>query len=389
MGAPTLKTGGDTDVLVIGSGPAGCAAGIVLARRGIQVTVVDRAVFPRDKTCGDAISNHGVEILKSLGAWTRIERGPHAVVARAAAVFPDGTRVTREYASPGYIVPRYHLDDALRLALEESGARLLQGRSVTRLTRERERFTGAEGTGFAFRAKVVIAADGYGSVGVAALANGSGARPRGRTLAISATAYYRNADFPNGGDTADHHFDHELPYGYGWIFPAVGGVSNIGVYLRADGYERTGQKLKRLMDGFLERQASRLARAEPLGKVRVWSLPLAPNSMPVAAPGLLLVGDAAGLVDPLTGEGIWQGLRSGVLAGEASAEAVVAGGFDKARCRSYERALSREVSRTSRAKAWVQRAMVEVVDRKLYENAFVRSGIAWGYEHRALEMTKS
>src|ERR1700742_4079717 len=130
-----MRTTGEADVLVIGAGPAGCAAGITLARRGVRVTVVDRAVFPRDKTCGDAVSNHGVEILKALGAWAHVEGGPHAVVARAAAVFPDGTRITREYERPGYIVARYRLDDCLRLALEESGARLLQGRSVTALRR--------------------------------------------------------------------------------------------------------------------------------------------------------------------------------------------------------------------------------------------------------------
>ena len=111
---------GKSDVLIVGAGPSGCAAGIVLARAGANVCVVDRAHFPRDKVCGDAVSNDGMQLLEQLGTRASVEQGPHAVVRRAAAIFPDGTRITREYERPGYIVPRYHLDDCLRLALEAS-----------------------------------------------------------------------------------------------------------------------------------------------------------------------------------------------------------------------------------------------------------------------------
>jgi 2-polyprenyl-6-methoxyphenol hydroxylase-like FAD-dependent oxidoreductase len=79
---------GESDALVIGAGPTGCAAGITLARRGFRVTVVDRAVFPRDKTCGDAISNDGVEILRRLGVEPLLGEAPRATVARSAAGFP-------------------------------------------------------------------------------------------------------------------------------------------------------------------------------------------------------------------------------------------------------------------------------------------------------------
>jgi flavin-dependent dehydrogenase len=299
-------------------------------------------------------------------------------------VFPDGTRIAREYDRPGLIIARYHLDDCLRLTLQEAGATLLQGRSVVRLLKKGDRFTGGEGTGFSCRAKVTIAADGYGSIGVTAL---GASRPRGRHLAISATAYYRNVDYPHGADTADHHFDPDLPYGYGWFFPAVEGVTNLGVYLRTDGYDRTHRKLKDLMGRFLERHRDRLRHAEAASSLRVWSLPLAPSPMPITAPGLLLAGDAASLVDPLTGEGIWQGLHSGLLAGEAAASAVHhgdVGAFD-----AYAAACTADIGRPSRAKAWIQRAMLEIVDRELYENPLVRAGLTWGYAHRALEMTKS
>jgi geranylgeranyl reductase family protein len=382
----TEQQRGTSDVLVIGAGPAGAAAGITLARRGVRVTVVDRAVFPRDKTCGDAVSNDGLELLGRLGASAATTVAPHAVVARAAAVFPDGTRITREYDRPGAIIPRYHLDDCLKRALVDAGATVLEGVAVDRLARDGERFSGASGPAFSWSAAVVIAADGYGSIGQKALGQG---RPRGRHLAVSSTAYYRGVDFPHGADTADHYFEQELPYGYGWIFPAVDGKANVGVYLRSDGYERTGRKLKDLMDDFLKRRGDRLGRAQPVGSPRVWSLPLAPRPTPIAAPGLLLTGDAANLVDPLTGEGIWQALHAGIAAGDVAADAVRQGGLDASLAARYEDTCARDIARPSRGKAFVQRAMLEIVERRLYENTWIRRALAFGYEHRALEMTKS
>jgi 2-polyprenyl-6-methoxyphenol hydroxylase-like FAD-dependent oxidoreductase len=88
---------GKSDVLIVGAGPTGCAAGIMLARSGVDVCVVDRACFPRDKVCGDAVSNEGIALVEQLGARDAVDRSPHAVVHRAAAVFPDGARIMREY----------------------------------------------------------------------------------------------------------------------------------------------------------------------------------------------------------------------------------------------------------------------------------------------------
>lgn len=377
---------GQSDVLIVGAGPTGCAAGIVLARAGVDVCVLDRATFPRDKVCGDAVSNDGILLIEELGAGNLVEEAPHAIVRRAVAVFPDGTRIGRDYERPGYIVPRYTLDDCMRRALEASGARLIQGTRVSKLTREGDRITGAEGPSLRWSAKVVIAADGYGSVGLDALGL---AGPKGRYLAVSSTAYYRGVEFPDGAETSDHYFDRELIYGYGWIFPAVEGVSNVGVYLRSDAYARTGKNLKQLLDDFVERYAARMKNAERVGKIRSWSLPIAPRPIPLTAPGLVLAGDAAGFIDPLSGEGIWQGLHTGMLAGKVAAEAVGSGGLTPALRKRYEQTCHKELARPSRAKEWVQRGMAVIVERQLYRSAIVRGALRWGYEHHALEMTKS
>ncbi len=377
---------GQSAVLVVGAGPTGCAAGVALARAGVDVCVVDRASFPRDKTCGDAVSNEGMQLVERLGARNAVLQGPHALVRRAAAVFPDGSRVERSYDEPGYIVPRLHLDDCLRRALQASGARLIEQCRVSELVQEDGRIVGARGPELRWSAPLVIAADGHGSVGLAALGQ---ALPRDRYLAVSTTGYYRNVSFPQGADVADHYFDDELPCGYAWIFPAVDGVSNLGVYIRADAYAAHDRKLAQLYGNFLERARDRLRDAVPVGKPRTWSLPLAPRPAPISAPGLLLAGDAGGFIDPLSGEGIWQGLYTGWLAGEVAASAAAGAGLNAALQQRYTKSCWRAIGRPSRGKARVQEGLDLIVKRKLYRSRLVRAALGFGYRHHALEMTKS
>jgi geranylgeranyl reductase family protein len=382
-----MKIAGESDVLIVGAGPAGSASGILLRRAGFDVCVVDAARFPRDKVCGDAVSNQGMRLIEALGAGDAIRRVPHARVSRASAVFPDGARIERSYRDPGYIVPRVHFDDCLRRCLEASGARVIEDCRVSELTQCDGRVVGAVGSKLNWTAKLVIAADGYGSVAQRALGVPA---PRGKQLAVSASAYYRDVSFPYGSDTADHFFEHELPYGYSWIFPAVEGVSNVGVYIRTDAYLDRGELLSALMKGFTARHPARFARAERVGALRSWPLPLAPRGTPVSAAGLLLAGDAAGFIDPLSGEGIWQALHSGMSAGEVAAEALRNGGELTPRLlRRYDADCARAIGRPSQRKAWAQQLMHQIMERRLYANPVLQRTLRWGYQHQWLETSKA
>lgn len=377
---------GRSDVLVVGGGPAGAAAGIVLARAGVDVCVIDGARFPRDKICGDAVSDGGIRLLEELGARAAVDAASHALVREGAAVFPDGTRITRRYPDPCYIVPRLTLDDCLRRTLEESGARLVQGRRVTSIAQTAGRVDGVAGPGLEWSAPLVIAADGHGSVGLPALGV---ATPKGQFLGVSKTAYLRGVEYPDGDEVSDHYFEEDLPYGYGWIFPAVDGVSNVGVYLRADVYQASGKQLGDLLSEFLVRKGARLRRAEMVGKPRAWPLPIAPRPGPVTGPGLILAGDAGGFIDPLSGEGIWQALRTGMLAGGIAARAVAQGELTPALRREFEDRCRAEIGRPSQKRVWIQRAMAVLVSRRLYRSAIVRAALTWGYTNRALETIKA
>lgn len=375
------------DVLVIGAGPAGCAAGIEAARAGLRVGVLDRATFPRPKTCGDAVSNRAAALVDELvGRPGALRSIPHAEVTAGVAVFPDGTRVGRSFGdAPGFIVPRLHLDDLLRRALEAAGAELRQGIKVRRLTLQGDRAVGAEAEGLTVHAEAVVAADGPGSVAWAAL--GLPYR-RGRELAVAITAYHEGVTHEGGASTNEHYFEADLPCGYGWIFPAVEGISNIGVYQRADRFKAHGRSLPQLLQRFVAEHPERLAASRPVGRARSWALPIMTRPWPPAGPGLLACGDAAWAVDPLAGEGIFQALWSGGLAGRRVVEALARGGVDRSVARRYQLEHAAGLWPGSVARLAIQQAMDPVVERGWYQRPWVRALLRRGYGSDAFEVSK-
>jgi geranylgeranyl reductase family protein len=377
---------GSSDVLVIGAGPAGSAAATVLARAGVDVVVVDRKKFPRDKVCGDAVSNGAMDLLKVLGSSEEILAQPHAVVTRGVAVFPNGVRVERVYPKPSFVIPRLTLDESIKRAAERDGARVIEGVAVRKLIMKGSRVSGARGPQLYWKAKVVIAADGYGSVGLSALHR---QKPRGRQLGISSTVYVRGMTYPNGIGTADHFFEHELPCGYGWIFPAVAGIANVGIYIREDTYRANQVPLSMLLDGFMARHPKRFSQTEVVGKVRTWLLPLAPVTGVAAGHGLILAGDAGGFIDPLSGEGIWQALYTGIQAGRVAVEAMTSGGeLTSKLVADYERECKHSIKRPSRGKLITQDVIKLVVQAGLYKLPPLIAVLRWAYRRRSFEMTK-
>lgn len=372
-----MVTARGPEVLIIGGGPAGAAAAITLASRGRRVRVLERSEFPRDKTCGDALSEAAVDELERLRALDAVTQRPHVWVSERAAILPDGTRISRRSRRPGMIVPRLHLDDALRLRAEEAGAEFVQGVAVRSLKRAGAAIV-AESADAEHVAPFAIAADGPYSV---AHRMAGRDRPRARGLALSATVYMDGVCWPAGEPVAEHYFSFRLPAGYGWIFPAVDGRCNVGVYQRADAYDRAGISLGHALDDFLAEQAERLGTARQVGRVRSWPLPLfrAPTRR-IAAPRLLLAGDAAAFVDPLSGEGIWQALISGRVAAEVVDEAL--GGFappDLDLGRVYWRRCGMRLQAHAAIRLAIQQSMTPIIGRRLYRRKLVRRLLRAGY----------
>jgi geranylgeranyl reductase family protein len=304
------------DALVVGAGPAGSIAATVLARGGARVALVDKARFPRDKACGDLVGPRGVQLLDDLGIST-----PGALkVDDMVVVGPTSRRVRlpcfpgRTYPGHGIAVPRVDFDAALRATAVDAGAEAFIDRAADPLLGDGglEGFALASGT--EVRADAVIGADGASSR-VAAAADLVDSR---RVLwGFAVRAYIEEAV--------------DLPYivlweerpwrafpGYGWLFPGPDGRANVGLGLGTLSTRAGAATAARELPAFVRAlgELGLLDAAAPAPTLGGW-LKLGMVGTNPARGRVLLTGDAAGLVNPLQGEGISQAMRTGRAAAEA------------------------------------------------------------------------
>lgn len=314
------------DAIVVGAGPAGSVAALVLARGGARVALVDRRTFPRAKACGDLIGPRGVRLLAELG----ISVPGAGRLGDMVVIGPSGRKVLLpalpgiNYASHALSVPREKFDALLFEAAVAAGARPVHGR-VSGLLNGRERADGVRLAGGAdIRADVVIGADGATSQ----VAQDAGLVDPPRVLWGFALRGYADGavDLPHIALWEPRRW--RLFPGYGWVFPVPGGPVNVGlgIGLRADrgASRRAGEQL----DAFVSHLGrhgllppGRRAGGPPMARLGGW-LKLGMVGTTPSGPGVLLVGDAAGLVNPLQGEGIAQAMASG----HAAAHAILANG---------------------------------------------------------------
>lgn len=328
-------------IAIVGAGPAGSAAGWHLAVRGHEVTLIDRAVFPRPKTCGDWITLGAVSELARAGLTRAVlesRAAERATITHTAIVSPSGRRTVNPSREAAYCIPRLVFDNVLWQHAIDAGCRPLQ-RNVRQLD---------SGDGDFLRDwPFVIDARGAHA---------------GDANAIALRAYWtvpRRALADAEASTVQILTDEQFTRGYGWIFPAAIGAAsvrfNIGVGMLA-GDARAGHTVRDFFDRFAERhevlrrwQLDTASREREVG-CHV-SLGLRRNR--VSDPHVLRVGDAANVTDPLTGDGIAHALKSGRLAAEA-----IDGARDAAEAAarwqtSYNLQIQPELDRAHRLQRWL------------------------------------
>lgn len=350
-----MQTASEHDVIVVGAGPGGATTATALAQQGHDVLLMDRQGFPRDKICGDAISLGCIRIMNDLGMDGKVRdavaRGEFHRLDGMRLVGPSGHLIEAPFkrgpnGEESYVAPRIYYDAVIQQHAVDSGARFLQA-EVKEPIIENGRVVGVtartNGETKAFRSRVVVGADGVTSTIMRAL-RAEPAQHVDKHRAVALRAYITGLDlFPHMVEF--FLYDDILP-GYAWIFPIGGGAANIGLGMRLDRFRQLKKNLKKMLQEFLEMPAikERARNGTDIRDVAIWQLNFgSQKKLQHAYDGALLVGDAAGFINPLTGGGIENALISGVLAADAITGALRSGDTSREGLKIYERRCDEEM----------------------------------------------
>jgi geranylgeranyl reductase family protein len=338
----------DADVIVCGGGPAGSTLAWNLARRGLDVLVLERARVPREKVCGDYVHPRALRILEQMGCLDELERDPRIAITHCSW-FIQGERCYEDEISfhgggdtlspYGYIIPRDELDHAMLVAAGKEGASVQEGTLVTSVD------CGSAGVGvhatrggkhIRYRAPLVVGADGANSI----VGRSAGVLVDDPVYtAVLQRAYATGVEARP--DEAAFFFDHELFPGFGWMLPLAGGRANVGVGILSEVRSRWDISVPRLFDEFLERLRLWCPGCETLelsSRPQGWITRTYGGAGPNYFDGGVLIGDAGSFVDPITGEGIAPAAESALLAAPVLAAALDAQRFDAGQLAPYETA---------------------------------------------------
>lgn len=322
----------DADVIVVGAGPGGSATATHLAKLGLDVLLLEKTTFPREKVCGDGLTPRAVRELTRLGIDTSEDAGWHHVkglriyggkVGALELPWPE----LKSFPNYGMTRSRRDFDQLLADNAVAAGVRLRENTNVTAPILTDGRITGVETKdGRKYRAPIVVAADGNSS----RLCRAFGITNRDdRPMGVAVRAYYESP--LHDSDWMESWLElwegepgkSTLLSGYGWVFPMNDGTCNVGLGMLSSskGFQNTDYRdmMRRWLASTPEEWGFR--DEHRLGEIRGAALPMGFNRQPHYANGLLLVGDSGGMISPYNGEGISYAMEAGLFAAEAIADA--------------------------------------------------------------------
>lgn len=345
----------EREVIVVGAGPAGAMTATILAQQGRDVLLLDKDGFPRDKTCGDAVPAGAIERMWKYGMKekidTAVDKGEFYPLSGMMLVSPKGHELHAHFqdddkGADSYVAPRMYFDHVIQRQAVESGAEFCRAQVKSPII-EDGKVVGVtartNGSTTDFRSSIVVGADGVTS------AIARNLRPKEKQhldkhRAVAIRAYIDDIEeIP--GEVEFYLYDEILP-GYAWIFPLGDDKANIGLGMRLDVFRQHKANLEKMLTDFLAMPAirKRLKRGGQVHNIASWQLNFgSQKNLQTTFDGAILVGDAAGFINPLTGGGIHNSIISAELAANVIEDALQKGDTSREALKIYEQQCHNEM----------------------------------------------
>lgn len=362
-----------TDICVVGAGPGGASAALHLSYLGHKCAIVDKAVFPRDKICGDGINGNIPELLKALdpALYERFhQRSDIHIGTWGVRLYAYDSRLLempfiRNYNTvydrpPGYICRRTDFDNFFVEEIKRRDNITLYENTAIEVfekTSEGYRISNRDKS-FQLEAKLLIVANGSDSLFVRHHAHNT-IIPAHHAAAIR--GYFENVTGFHPDNFVEFYFFDKVIPGYLWIFPHPNGTANVGLGMRTDFISKRKANLKTMLLEVIYQHpvlAERFKNAKLTGdKLLGHAVPLGSVKRKRSGDNYILAGDAAQLVDPLTGGGISNSFLSGKLAAEQAARCLAENNFSASFLKTYDKAIHLQIGKGMRKSYWLQRLL--------------------------------
>ena len=351
------------DVAIIGAGPAGCSCALALRNAGLKVVLLDKAAFPRDKVCGDAIPGRAVKTLKSINPdfENAFKQFPNKCETRKTSLFYKGRSVTFHWVREAYTCTRMEFDNFLFSLVKSYTNTDVHTSTIP------ETFT-ANDNGFSISiknletvidTKLLIAADGAHSLVAKQLTN----KTLDRNHHVGSVRGY----FTNVTDTDYHvteiYFDKQFLPSYLWVFPLPGNTANVGFGMLSSEIARKKINIKNTFYSFIENNPQlklKFKGAIQQGDLEGFGLPLGSKIGILSGCRFMLAGDAASLIDPISGDGIGNAMLSGKLAAEQAIRCFKTNNFTASYMKEYDSNLLQAIGKELKTHYSAQRTLSQM-----------------------------
>jgi menaquinone-9 beta-reductase len=348
------------DIIIIGAGPAGCSAALTLQKSNFKIALFEKDTFPREKICGDGICDRSINTLKKINEsyfeeFLKIE--PKQCIKKTSLIYKNH-RFDLDFKSFGYTCRRIDFDSFLFSLVERdcTNISIFQNTPIAKISKAENGYTITTKNNEEYFAKMILVANGAKSEIEKTLTQIPFIKSN---QGVAIRAYYKNVQGMQL-DAIELHYKKEYFPGYLWVFPVTESIANVGFGYHLKDEHKFSESIQDIFHNWIKNDASlqkRFENAEPISALQGGLIPYNSNSFNVCGDNFMICGDAASLIDPISGGGIGSAMLSGHFAALQAEECCLKNDFSKSTTIEYEKALKKRIQKEIKRRYYIQKKL--------------------------------